>query len=107
MAEEVLCSIFKVPSATIDGMNDSDNKFIGLANLKSTLNNFLTEMENLTNVKNNLNTIKDDMVWRDTNRAWKKIENFVRKFSDKKTIDGMGLVSTPNTILKLTRGVNF
>ncbi len=101
-----MCSIFKVPSATIDGMDDSDHKFIGLANLKTTLTNFLTEMDNVPTVETNLNNIKNEKVWTDTNLAWRKLDNFVSEFSVKKILDGEGEVSTPNTILKLTRGVN-
>ena len=42
-SEDVLCSLFKLPSGIIDGVNDSYAKYIGIAGLKFAYGNFTTE----------------------------------------------------------------
>ncbi len=53
----MLCATFKIPSSVIDGLNDSDNKYIGLANLKSSLESFETESNLMVSNVNELNSI--------------------------------------------------
>ncbi len=56
--EDVLCAIYKMPGGLVDGFNDTNTKFAGLAGYKYAYGNFTTEQNNLPTVSGQINAIR-------------------------------------------------
>lgn len=103
--EDTVCAQFKVPSTLIDGVDDTENKFIGLANLKLTLLGFQKDIENSVNASQHFSNIRNSNPQTKTNDAWHELTNFVQSSQTKKITDAEGLSKTPNSILKMSKGI--
>ena len=106
LVKDFLCSIFKIPSGAIDGINDTENKFIGLSNLKNTFTSLKSELPNLTNVLNNLNSITKKNTESLSNEVWIKSLEFYNTHKNSEIIDAVGVYSKPKSVLILQKGIN-
>ena len=106
IAKDFLCSVFKMPSGAIDGINDSENKFIGLANLKSTFSSLKSELPNLSVVQNNLNSIIQKDIQSLSNETWMKSLDFYNTHKKSEIVDAVGVYSKPSSVLILQEGIN-
>ena len=105
--EDTICAQFKVPSALIDGVDDTRNKFVGLANLKTTLAGLSDSLENSVNVSQHFSNIRNSNPQTRTNDAWNELSNFVEAAKTKKITDAEGLAKTPNSVLEMSKGLTL
>lgn len=107
LSEDFLCSIFKMPSGALDGINDSNNKFIGLNNLKEVYKNLSEDIPKLTSVDNSIDSILNANNQNDSNEVWISSLNFYNTHKNSEIADGVGVIKKPKSVLVLKEGVNF
>ncbi len=104
--EDTLCALFKIPSAILDGNNDSANKFIGLNNLKRDLESFRDEVNQAPSLETQFLDVRNKDIQTLSNRAWNVLVNFVAANKMREISDGEGEKKTPNSILRMSDSIN-
>jgi hypothetical protein len=106
IVKNLFCSLYKLPSSSLDGVNDTEIKFIGFSNFKNTMSNLNSEVDNLNNVSANLDKIRIQNLQIKTNDAWTKSIEVYNTYMTKQIVDGEGVYKTPNIALNLVPGVS-
>jgi len=102
----VFCTVYDIPATIMSGVNNDQEKFLGLENVQIMLKDFQTSLPQMSNLSTSFNRIFSTNAPSKTSSAWSNLINFVSTYESTTIQNGTGSISTPNTIAVLTTSVS-
>ena len=104
--DRVRCSLYDIPATLLGGVDNTNEKFMGLRNLQTILSSFRDNLNEMPGLSDSFNTIFTTDSPSSTNFAWSGLTNFVETYRSARIQNGEGSISRPNTVLMMTPSVS-